>query len=132
MSIKEPLGEGAFGLVVKAEAYGLAGYPKCHTVAVKMLKNDATEAEFLDLVSEMKTMKRIGSHKNIINLIGCCTQNGKQLHPKISDYNKTLSDACRLHTSEYVGTFRDEIIINQMHLMNKKRKKEETIRIILD
>ncbi|CAB3994735.1 fibroblast growth factor receptor 2-like isoform X1 [Paramuricea clavata] len=77
LSIKEePLGEGAFGLVMKAEAYDLPGYPKCHTVAVKMLKNDATEAELADLVSEMETMKRIGCHKNIINLIGCCTQNG--------------------------------------------------------
>ena len=38
--------------------------------------DDATELELADLVSEMKTMKRIGSHKNIINLIGCCTQNG--------------------------------------------------------
>ena len=40
LSIKEePLGEGAFGLVMKAEAYDLPGYPKCHTVAVKMLKS---------------------------------------------------------------------------------------------
>ena len=38
LSIKEPLGEGAFGLVMKAEAFDLSGYPKCHTVAVKMLK----------------------------------------------------------------------------------------------
>ncbi|XP_028414936.1 fibroblast growth factor receptor 2-like [Dendronephthya gigantea] len=72
----EPLGEGAFGVVMKAEAYDLPGYPKCHTVAVKMLKSDATEIELADLVSEMETMKRIGCHKNIINLIGCCTQNG--------------------------------------------------------
>ena len=35
----EPLGEGAFGLVMKAEAYDLPGFPKCHTVAVKMLKS---------------------------------------------------------------------------------------------
>ena len=40
LSIKEELlGEGAFGLVMKAEAYDLPGYPKCHTVAVKMLRS---------------------------------------------------------------------------------------------
>ena len=38
--------------------------------------DDATEAELLDLVSEMEVMKTIGRHKNIINVIGCCTQNG--------------------------------------------------------
>lgn len=30
----------------------------------------------LDFVSEMEIMKIIGSHKNITNLLGCCTQNG--------------------------------------------------------
>ena len=30
----------------------------------------------MDLVSEMEMMKIIGTHQNIINLIGCCTQEG--------------------------------------------------------
>lgn len=30
----------------------------------------------MDLVSEMEMMKMIGKHINIINLIGCCTQDG--------------------------------------------------------
>lgn len=30
----------------------------------------------MDLVSEMEMMKMIGKHINIINLLGCCTQNG--------------------------------------------------------
>ena len=38
--------------------------------------DDATDVEFADLVSELEVMKKIGPHKNIINLIGCCTQNG--------------------------------------------------------
>ena len=38
LSIKEQLGEGAFGLVMKAEAFDLPGYPRSHIVAVKMLK----------------------------------------------------------------------------------------------
>lgn len=27
----------------------------------------------------MNMMKNIGKHKNIVNLIGCCTQNGKTI-----------------------------------------------------
>lgn len=30
----------------------------------------------MDLVSEMEMMKMIGKHRNIINLLGCCTQGG--------------------------------------------------------
>lgn len=30
----------------------------------------------MDLVSEMEMMKMIGTHMNIINLLGCCTQDG--------------------------------------------------------
>lgn len=35
-----------------------------------------TDEEMIDLVSEMELMKLIGNHVNIINLLGCCTQNG--------------------------------------------------------
>ncbi|GFO30608.1 fibroblast growth factor receptor [Plakobranchus ocellatus] len=72
------LGEGAFGLVVKAEAMGLLNSNNSSptTVAVKMLKKDATDREMTDLIREMETMKLIGKNKNIINLLGCCTQRG--------------------------------------------------------
>ncbi|XP_063047074.1 fibroblast growth factor receptor 2 isoform X2 [Engraulis encrasicolus] len=38
--------------------------------------HDATEKDLSDLVSEMEMMKMIGKHKNIINLLGACTQEG--------------------------------------------------------
>ncbi len=41
--------------------------------------DDATVVESPDLVSELEVMKKIGPHKNIINLIGCCQQNGKYI-----------------------------------------------------
>ncbi|OWK00399.1 FGFR1 [Cervus elaphus hippelaphus] len=37
---------------------------------------DATEKDLSDLISEMEMMKMIGKHKNIINLLGACTQDG--------------------------------------------------------
>ena len=40
---------------------------------------NSTEAELVDLLSEMNMMKNIGKHKNIVNLIGCCTQNGENV-----------------------------------------------------
>lgn len=38
--LSEILGEGAFGRVVKAEAFGLNNMPNTLTVAVKMLKGE--------------------------------------------------------------------------------------------
>ncbi|XP_028613874.1 fibroblast growth factor receptor 3 isoform X6 [Grammomys surdaster] len=78
LTLGKPLGEGCFGQVVMAEAIGI---DKDHTakpvtVAVKMLKDDATDKDLSDLVSEMEMMKMIGKHKNIINLLGACTQGG--------------------------------------------------------
>ncbi|XP_044765231.1 fibroblast growth factor receptor homolog 1-like isoform X2 [Coccinella septempunctata] len=76
LTLGKSLGEGAFGKVVKAEAQGLLK-PGIHcVVAVKMLKEGHTDNEMMDLVSEMEMMKMIGKHINIINLLGCCTQNG--------------------------------------------------------
>ncbi|KAK2559520.1 Fibroblast growth factor receptor 1 [Acropora cervicornis] len=83
LTIREQLGEGAFGLVMRADAVGLPDMPTTNSVAVKMLKADATENELADLLSEMDTMKEIGKHKNIINLIGACTQNGGSPYPGI-------------------------------------------------
>ncbi|KAM3913094.1 fibroblast growth factor receptor 2 isoform 2-T2 [Leptodactylus fuscus] len=78
LTLGKPLGEGCFGQVVMAEALGIdKDRPKeSVTVAVKMLKDDATEKDLTDLVSEMEMMKMIGKHKNIINLLGACTQGG--------------------------------------------------------
>ncbi|XP_028968414.1 fibroblast growth factor receptor 2 [Galendromus occidentalis] len=72
----QALGEGAFGQVFKAEAYGIKEDEARTVVAVKMLKEGHTDQEMIDLVSEMEVMKVIGKHINIINLLGCCTQDG--------------------------------------------------------
>nr|AAO45659.1 fibroblast growth factor receptor 1 isoform 3 [Danio rerio] len=74
----KPLGEGCFGQVMMAEAMGMDKEKpnRITKVAVKMLKSDATEKDLSDLISEMEMMKIIGKHKNIINLLGACTQDG--------------------------------------------------------
>ncbi|CAK9808362.1 Fibroblast growth factor receptor homolog 1 [Anthophora quadrimaculata] len=75
LTLGNTLGEGAFGKVVRAQTNtGKPGIPS--VVAVKMLKEGHTDAEMMDLVSEMEMMKMIGKHVNIINLLGACTQGG--------------------------------------------------------
>ncbi|KAK7807246.1 hypothetical protein U0070_003246, partial [Myodes glareolus] len=78
LTLGNSLGEGCFGQVFMAEAIGfnMDNTVKPVTVAVKMLKDDANDQDLLDLVSEMEMMKVIGKHKNIINLLGACTQGG--------------------------------------------------------
>ncbi|XP_073831739.1 fibroblast growth factor receptor homolog 2-like [Musca autumnalis] len=74
LTLDSTLGEGAFGRVVMAQAPGL--FPHTTVVAVKMVKDEYTDADVASLVAEMEVMKMIGKHINIINLLGCCTQNG--------------------------------------------------------
>ncbi|XP_041364044.1 proto-oncogene tyrosine-protein kinase receptor Ret-like [Gigantopelta aegis] len=73
--LEETLGEGEFGQVVKARAWGLEGDEKWSQVAVKMLKPDATGSEFQDLWSELNLLKEV-NHPNVIRLLGACTQSG--------------------------------------------------------
>ncbi|CAD7083950.1 unnamed protein product [Hermetia illucens] len=67
------LGEGAFGQVWRCEATNLDGKDGVTTVAVKTLKENATEAEKNDLTSELQVMKSLEPHVNVVRLLGCCT-----------------------------------------------------------
>lgn len=49
--------------------------PRIVTLDVTFADN-ASDKDLADLVSEMEVMKLIGRHKNIINLLGVCTQEG--------------------------------------------------------
>ena len=74
------LGAGCFGVVVKAEAAGIKESDEISkTVAVKMVRS-ATNAALEDIVSELKVMIYLGSHLNVINLLGACT---KKIHKGI-------------------------------------------------
>lgn len=68
------LGSGAFGVVVKAEAVGLKPDEPVSTVAVKMVRSKLNIAALEALVSELKVMTHIGSHLNVLNLLGACTK----------------------------------------------------------
>lgn len=44
--------------------------------------DDAVNEEIQDFLSEIETMKHIGHHKNIINMLGTCSTNGKSVENK--------------------------------------------------
>ena len=39
--------------------------------------DEATSRDVIDLCSELNVLKTIGHHVNVIEFIGCCTQDGK-------------------------------------------------------
>ncbi|XP_008588751.1 PREDICTED: proto-oncogene tyrosine-protein kinase receptor Ret, partial [Galeopterus variegatus] len=67
------LGEGEFGKVVKATAFRLKGRAGYTTVAVKMLKENASPSELRDLLSEFNLLKQV-NHPHVIKLYGACSQ----------------------------------------------------------
>lgn len=75
LTLGQTLGEGAFGRVVMAEAHGMEKGAGSMVVAVKMVKEGHTDADMASLVREMEVMK-MNKHNNIINLLGCCSQDG--------------------------------------------------------
>ena len=76
LNLCEELGSGAFGKVISGVAQDLFGEEKETRVAIKMLREDGTDRELMDLLSETEVMKNIGSHENIINLLGVCSRDG--------------------------------------------------------
>ncbi|XP_057328877.1 tyrosine kinase receptor Cad96Ca [Microplitis mediator] len=70
------LGEGCFGQVWKCEALDIdrTNSGKTSVVAVKTLKENATERERLDLAQELSVMKTLEPHPNVVKLLGCCTE----------------------------------------------------------
>ena len=66
----EPLGEGYFGKVLKAK---MTKDETKTTVAVKTLHSNPERSAVENLMSELKIMIHLGSHPNIVNVLGACT-----------------------------------------------------------
>ena len=64
------IGEGHFGKVVKAKM--IIDEIKM-TVAVKTLHSNPQRIDVENLMSELKIMIHLGSHPNIVNVLGACT-----------------------------------------------------------
>ncbi|XP_060791281.1 macrophage colony-stimulating factor 1 receptor isoform X2 [Neoarius graeffei] len=79
LTFGQVLGSGAFGKVVEATALGLEKDDHITQVAVKMLKSSAHSEEREALMCELKILSHLGSHANIVNLLGACTHGGPVL-----------------------------------------------------
>ncbi|CAD5111384.1 DgyrCDS699 [Dimorphilus gyrociliatus] len=73
MDLGNLIGQGAFGQVFKADLSQLHG---SIPVAVKKLRENATDRDVIDMWKEFERMKTIGSHINIISLVGYTTFEG--------------------------------------------------------
>ncbi|CAL8116303.1 unnamed protein product [Orchesella dallaii] len=74
MDKRTPLGSGTYGTVYRAILCRNTDTPNL-PVAVKTTNALSTNVEhFKALLSELKVMTVIGNHKNIVNLIGACTE----------------------------------------------------------
>ncbi|XP_037978404.2 dual specificity protein kinase splB isoform X2 [Plutella xylostella] len=69
------LGQGNFGQVWKAEADDLTGHDGLtRLVAVKSIKETASQKEKQELLHEIYVMQKIGTHPNVVTLLACCTE----------------------------------------------------------
>ncbi|XP_068111575.1 proto-oncogene tyrosine-protein kinase receptor Ret [Hyperolius riggenbachi] len=109
------LGEGEFGKVVKATAFRLKGKAGYTTVAVKMLKESASQSELRDLLSEFNLLKQV-NHPHVIKLYGACTQDGPLY--LIVEYAKYGSLRSFLRESRKVGPSSGDSNRNSSYLDN--------------
>ena len=121
---RHQLRKGGFNRIVKAEAMGLRGdKSEVRIVAVKTVLSQTSSIVPLEaLVNELKLLIHLGSHLNIVNLLGACT--------------KKISKGDLLVMFEYCrhGNLRNYLISQRKNFINlldpKKEKEIETDKII--
>ncbi|KAI9554610.1 hypothetical protein GHT06_019883 [Daphnia sinensis] len=76
LRLGKQLGVGCFGRVLQAEAVGIndGSNRAVSTVAVKTTRSQTDAAALEGLISELKILIHLGSHINILNLLGACTK----------------------------------------------------------
>ncbi|XP_028418177.1 angiopoietin-1 receptor-like [Dendronephthya gigantea] len=103
--IGDILGQGEFGLVMKAVLTSEKSSDM--TVAVKSVKDIATDSDRKELFKELRLMANVGDHPNIVNLVGACSRGGPLL--LIVEYceHGSLLDFLKSHRQDVAenGTF---------------------------
>jgi len=74
VNIIKVIGKGAFSHVAQATVWNMRDSQEYNTVAVKMLKANASESDRKDLLSELELMKKLKPHPHVIKLVGCVTK----------------------------------------------------------
>ena len=106
LKLGKQLGQGAFGRVLKAQAFGIFDYERSTTVAVKMVKPHADITYIRALMAELKIMIHLGKHLNIVNLLGACTSglNRRELYV-IVEYCRfgNVQKYLQLHRNHFIN-----------------------------
>lgn len=79
LRFKSLLGEGNFGQVWKAEADSLAGH--LGTTRIVAVKTERANNGQGGLKAECEIMRKLGSHSNVVTLLGACVEQGRYLKP---------------------------------------------------
>ncbi|KAM9330391.1 vascular endothelial growth factor receptor 2 [Gastrophryne carolinensis] len=120
LKLGKPLGRGAFGQVLEADAFGIDKTGTCKTVAVKMLKEGATESEHRALMSELKILSHIGHHLNVVNLLGACTKPGGPL--------MVIVEYCQFgNLSAYLRSKRNEFVLYKTKSVRYRQTKQHYV-----
>lgn len=84
--VKSPLGSGEFGVVYKGYVSGVNLKPEENSqtyvdstrqvpVAVKTLRANSEIQYLRSMLKEVKVMMYVGKHANVVQMMGCCTEN---------------------------------------------------------
>lgn len=74
LRIENTVGRGEFGLVKKGYALDVTEEGGWAIVAVKTVKENSNGSQREDLLSELKVMKELFSHKHVVQLLACVTK----------------------------------------------------------
>lgn len=77
LRFKSLLGEGNFGQVWKAEADNLAGH--LGTTRIVAVKTERANNGQGGLKAECEIMRKLGSHSNVVTLLGACVEQGMKM-----------------------------------------------------
>eukprot|EP00118_Oscarella_pearsei_P022518 m.261154 g.261154 ORF g.261154 m.261154 type:complete len:747 (+) comp40443_c0_seq29:779-3019(+) len=111
LTLGQVVGFGQFGVVREAEAQDIIPGQFNTKVAVKAAKDENDNKATVDLAAEATVMTKVGSHENIVSLLGVCSVNGplwlivefsphgnlkdylqsKRLHRRVAQMNSTAS-----------------------------------------
>ncbi|XP_063776987.1 vascular endothelial growth factor receptor 2 [Pseudophryne corroboree] len=120
LKLGKPLGRGAFGQVLEADAFGIDKTGTCKIVAVKMLKEGATNSEYTALMSELKILSHIGHHLNVVNLLGACTKPGGPL--------MVIVEYCKFgNLSAYLRGKRNEFVLYKTKSVRYRQSKQHYV-----